>query len=227
MSSVFQNPSHSIVEPDLHQNQTTTNMPPFPSNPSYTAHDFLQTKQRHYPSQDVIISCGCVPVDPSARKIAILRDLSSAPEIVSLPKGRKNIDEPLPAAALREAYEETGFRFSPLRLRTPTRATPTPEHSAYRPGTNPGVTRTVGNHEASSVCVYPDPATGCVKIVFWFAAEGDSTQVPHENTRESWEVNTVVEWVDADVAASKMSFDAHRSVIEKVLTDMRNSGYAI
>ncbi|KAI5464549.1 hypothetical protein BGZ63DRAFT_421564 [Mariannaea sp. PMI_226] len=201
-------------------------MPPFPVNPNYTAADFLSTQQRHYASEDLIISCGCVPVDPVARKIAILRKLSD-PEIVSLPKGRKNIGEDIHAAALRETYEETGIRFTELKLRTATRATPTPNHNGYVQGENPSVAREVPNNEVSSVCLYPDISTGCFKIVFWFPAEGDSTHLPDDGTREHWEMNTVVEWVDADAAASRMSFEADKKVIEKVLTDMRRTGYSI
>ncbi|KAH6894166.1 hypothetical protein B0T10DRAFT_241107 [Thelonectria olida] len=203
-------------------------MPPFAANPDYTPADFLKTQQRHYASEDFIISCGCVPVDPALRKIAILRETTDPEhEIVSLPKGRKNIGEDLQTAALRETYEETGIRFLGLKLRTATRATPTPKHPSYKEGANPGVTRDVRNHEASSVVMYPDISTGCFKMVFWYPAEGDSTQPPDENTRESWEMNTVVEWVDAHVAASRMSFDADRNVIEKVLADMRYTGYNI
>ncbi|UNI24106.1 hypothetical protein JDV02_009882 [Purpureocillium takamizusanense] len=77
-------------------------------------------------SQNLMISCGCVPVDPARRLIALLHDPHTG--ITQLPKGRKNIGEDVARAALRETCEETGllgFRLLPLRVAT--RATPTAE----------------------------------------------------------------------------------------------------
>ena len=77
-------------------------------------------------SQNLMISCGCVPVDPPRRKVAILHDPRTG--ITQLPKGRKNIGEDVADAAIRETREETGvlgFRLLPLRVAT--RATPTAE----------------------------------------------------------------------------------------------------
>lgn len=43
-------------------------------NPNPKLVDLLQIPQRFSPSEHLMISCGCVPVDPTARKIAILRN---------------------------------------------------------------------------------------------------------------------------------------------------------
>ncbi|KAH7157502.1 hypothetical protein B0J13DRAFT_171425 [Dactylonectria estremocensis] len=196
------------------------------ANPDYSPGELLATKMQYFPSQHMMISCGCVPVDPVARKIAILRD--TVYHLVQLPKGRKNIGEDLLATALRETHEETGVRFSALPLKVATRATPTPEMAeSFVPGENPDVTEGLLNCEVSSVCSYPCIYTGAFKVVFWFAAQGNSTDIPEEGTKESWEEHTVMEWVDAHEAAGMMSFKADRDVIEKVLSDMRHSGYDI
>ncbi|KAK7422338.1 hypothetical protein QQZ08_009560 [Neonectria magnoliae] len=167
--------------------------------------DILTTQQRHYPSQHLIISCGCVPVDPVARKIAILRD--TAYHVVQLPKGRKNIAEDLLVA---------------------TRATPVPGMADEpAPGQDPELTEGLLNCEPSSVSAYPCIYTGAFKIVFWFAAQGNFADVPVDGTKESWEEDVVLEWVDAREAAGMMSFKVDGDVIEKVLADMRNSGYDI
>ncbi|KAH7019169.1 hypothetical protein EDB80DRAFT_869842 [Ilyonectria destructans] len=196
------------------------------ANLDYSPAEILKTKQQYFPSQHMMISCGCVPVDPVARKIAILRD--TVYNLIQLPKGRKNIGEDLLATALRETYEETGVRFSALPLKVATRATPTREMvGSFVPGENPDVTDALFNCEVSSVCSYPCIYTGAFKVVFWFAAQGDSAGVPVEVTKESWEENVIMEWVNAREAAEVMSARADGDVIEKVLVDMRNSGYDI
>jgi hypothetical protein len=95
-------------------------------NPKASISDLLKVPTQFTPSQRLVISCGCMPIDPQARKIAILRSPyypspSSSPAadqsnpgagdeqqpgegdkvkyLVQLPKGRKNIGEDLLDAA--------------------------------------------------------------------------------------------------------------------------------
>lgn len=187
-----------------------------------------QYTQRFIPAQDLMISCGCVPVDPVAKKIAIIYDPQSG--YTQLPKGRKNIHEDLHATAIRETCEETGLNFSPLPLTFTTRATPSAEllqADSSLTVTPTGVTKGVANCEPSSVCVYRCRSTNALKMVFWFAAQGSCEDKPNTEGRESWEESFQVEWVNAKDASSRMDTAADASVIEKVLTDMRNSGYDI
>ncbi|KAJ3498880.1 hypothetical protein NLG97_g772 [Lecanicillium saksenae] len=184
--------------------------------------------QRFIPADQLMISCGCVPVDIAMKKVAIIYDHVSG--YTQLPKGRKNIHEDLHTTAVRETCEETGLEFHALPLKTATRATPTAEmmreDSSLSVGPN-GLTEGFINCEASSVCVYRCRDTGAFKMVFWFAAQGDCTAKPDAHTREAWEEGFEIEWVDAKDAASRMSDEADGKVIEKVLTDMRNTGYDI
>lgn len=181
------------------------------------------------PSADLIISCGCVPLDISARKVLLLHDAETG--ITQLPKGRKNIGETTHEAALRETYEETGIPFKPLPMKVPTRATPTeammPQVRKTANGYAEEVTREIVNVEPSAVGYHRCSSTLAFKMVFWYAAVGDSTANPEDGTREPWEDQYSIEWVDAKDAAGRMSMPADGEVVEKVLQDARLSGYDI
>ena len=82
------------------------------------------------------------------------------------------------------------------------------------------------NCEPSSVCVYRCRNTQSSKLLFWFAAKGDSTAKPDDST--SWEEGFEIEWVEAREAAARMSAEADGRVIGKVLADMpNNTGYDV
>ena len=90
-----------------------------------------------------------------------------------------------------------------------------------------GLTEGLVNCEPSSVCVYRCQQTHSFKMIFWFAAKGDCTAKQDASTREAWEQGFELEWVEARDAAARMSDEADGKVIEKVLADMRNTGYDI
>lgn len=187
-----------------------------------------QFVQRFVPSPDLMISCGCVPVDLKARKFAIIRDTATG--IIQLPKGRKNIGEDLYDAAIREATEETGLPLLPLPLKISTRATPTREIAQAYPYpkiTMNGLTDSVVNCEPAAVCAHRCRSTHAFKLVFWYAAQGDSTVTPDNSKKEAWEETLELEWVGVEEAAGRMTYTADGQVIEKVLADIRHSGYDI
>ncbi len=78
----------------------------------------------------------------------------------------------------------------------------------------PSVSTVVGNTQSS-------------ELLFWFAAKGDSKAKPDDSTREAWEEGLEIEWAEAREAAARISAEADGRAIEKVLADMRNTGYDV
>jgi 8-oxo-dGTP pyrophosphatase MutT (NUDIX family) len=79
---------------------------------------------RQYPSSDFVESCGAIIFDlshPSHKRICLSNIIAENKWI--LVKGRRNINESRRDTALREMYEETGYRCKLLPSLMPTRAT--------------------------------------------------------------------------------------------------------
>ncbi|KAJ9296720.1 hypothetical protein DTO271G3_4919 [Paecilomyces variotii] len=151
-----------------------------------------------------IISCGTVTVDPIQRKVLLIRSKKTGDFV--LPKGRKNIGETLEDAALRETYEETGFRVALYPLPIPTLATPATVEDTL---------------DDSSVVTEPVAVSqrmrdGKLKIIFWFAARGDATATADAGTQEEWEDFESI-WVDYALAVPALTFDDDRSIVQAVI----------
>ncbi|WQF83096.1 Putative NUDIX hydrolase domain-containing protein [Colletotrichum destructivum] len=175
--------------------------------------------RKFFPSHKFIISCGTVTVDIRARRVLLI--FNKRHRIYQLPKGRKDIGEDLLAAALRETREETGVVARAVTLRLRTRATPT----GGPPGA-PEVSEEVADTEPVAVCHYPDPASGAMKMVFYFVAEGSCDFAQGGWTGED-RVKFDVVWVDVAAAADKLAFKEDGMVVDKALEDLRVSGYDV
>lgn len=144
-----------------------------------------------------VISCGTVPVDITKR-LALLIYYRPKGEFL-LPKGRKDVNEELCAAALRETFEETGYVCEALPLRMPTLATGNYEGSVIEPV---GMTQRDTN--------------GVRKIIFWYAGKVDSTQAQAADTQKQGEDFESV-WVPIEEAVEKLSFFDDKAIAEIVL----------
>lgn len=69
--------------------------------------------------------------------------------------------------------------------------------------------------------------TGAFKLVFWFAGMVDEGQGREFGTGEVWERHWGLEWVDAREAAGRLSYRSDAEAVEKLLEDMRRSGYDV
>lgn len=200
-----------------------------------------------HPSESCVVSCGTVTMDPLARKVLLIWNRHL--EIHQLPKGRKNIGEDMLTAALRETEEETGVKAAPLCLKIATRATP-PTPTSSDDGEQPSPpssaagnkdddercrrydepTRELTEDRLSSefigCCRYPDPqsSTPADKVVFYFAAEADSTRPRGPGTPKDMEKLQEV-WAAACDAPRMLRFRAEAQIVRKALEDARRSGY--
>ncbi|KAH9943911.1 hypothetical protein B0H21DRAFT_747560 [Amylocystis lapponica] len=75
-------------------------------------------------ASDFMVGAGMVILQPSTGCVVLLRNIATRHWF--LPKGRKDVGESLEQTALREAYEESGFKAQFLPLYTPTNAPPSP-----------------------------------------------------------------------------------------------------
>jgi len=201
----------------------TKDLPDDPTPPEMYAPtiEAMRKDRKFLASRHFIIGCGCVTLDPAPRR-RVLLVLNHKHDIYQIPKGRKNIGEDMAAAAVRETYEETGYRPTLLPARVPTRATP-----AHTAADGPDVTETVVCCEPVASVVHPDPYSGAMKMVFFFLATGDSEAEQVQGTQdESWEELEAV-WVPADTAAATLTFKEDGNVVECALEVARANGVDI
>jgi 8-oxo-dGTP pyrophosphatase MutT (NUDIX family) len=178
------------------------------------------------PADALVMSCGTVTLD-LARGLVLLI-WNQRLRIHQLPKGRRNIEEPMLTAALRETYEETGIRVTPLRLNIATRATPPKPPSNGRGQKNPDITVGCPSTEFVGACLYPDPQseTEALKTVFYYAATADSTIKPDAGTQEAWE-ELGPRWVAIADVASILCFQGEIAAVQKAVDDVKKTGYTI
>lgn len=116
-----------------------------------------------YHASDFVISCGTVTLDLRSCKVLLIRWRNPESKFeLMLPKGRKSIAETLEQAALRETLEETGYEASLLPLPIQTLATS-------------NGTSKQGDLVTEPICMTERNSGAVRKIIFWFAAQADST----------------------------------------------------
>lgn len=153
-------------------------------------------------SDTFVISCGTITLDPVQARMLLIRYRKDGQ--VFFPKGRKNIGETLEDAAVRETYEETGFRVTLLPLRIPTLATPAAD-------TNLG---DVLSTEPVAVAQFFKGDT--LKLIFWFSAKGDSTATPDVGTQEEGEDFDPF-WADLESAVQTLTYDDDKHIAQTVV----------
>lgn len=157
-------------------------------------------------SSEFCISSGTCTLDLLHSRVLLIKWRKT--NEIFLPKGRKHISETLEAAALRETWEETGYRAKLLPLPFVTLAT-TPS-SFTEDGKN---TELVTEPIAVSQRTLKD---GTLKIIFWFAAHADSTlEQDRETQQEGEDFETL--WVSLDKFEGVMTFEDDKKIVRAVV----------
>jgi ADP-ribose pyrophosphatase YjhB (NUDIX family) len=178
------------------------------------------------PASALGMSCGTVTIDP--RHAMVLVIWNNRLKLYQLPKGRRNLNESMLSAALRETYEETGVRVTPLQLDVATRATPPKKANADTSQKPPNITEGHPSNESIGACLYPDPQseTEALKIVYFFAATAEYTAARDSGTQEEWE-KLDAKWIPLSEVPSTLRFEAEVRAVTKTVADMKKSGYTI
>lgn len=163
------------------------------------------------------ISCGTITLDLSAKKVLLIHHHGKDQYL--LPKGRKDIGETLEEAALRETFEETGFKCNLL------------PHGVKTLATKPLLVGSLEGGEVTRDSIESDKGGGltkepiavqqrvvhkALKIIFWFVAQGDSMAMKVEGTQMKGE-DFEAFWVDGKDVERMLSFEDDRRIAAKAM----------
>jgi 8-oxo-dGTP pyrophosphatase MutT (NUDIX family) len=166
-------------------------------------HNVKMASSLHHAS-NFVISCGTVTLDLQQSKALLIRWRNPAGGVeLMLPKGRKNIGETLKDAALRETLEETGYEASLIPLPVPTLATS--DEASKKTGLVTEPVSVTGRYRGD-----------VRKIIFWFAAQADSTSTPQRGVVQEGEDFEAV-WADFSSVLDLVTHDTDRHVLMEVL----------
>ncbi|KZT68056.1 hypothetical protein DAEQUDRAFT_728315 [Daedalea quercina L-15889] len=136
---------------------------------------------------DFMIGAGMVVLQPATGKVLLLYEPRH--DYWFFPKGRKDIGESLEQAALREAYEESGYQVEFLPLYLPTNAPIPPAERArgMQPCAEPFYASTQKwaprrrRRQRTDESLYPED-NGGEYMVFWYIGQISADAVHHADT---------------------------------------------
>lgn len=149
-------------------------------------------------SSNFVISCGTVTLDIQAHKVLII--LCRKTKEYLLPKGRKDINEDTPTTAIRETYEETGYKCELL------------PHAFLILAPD----AVAGSLTTEAFVVSQRTTDGVLKIIFWYLAQGDSASAKEEGTQMVDEDYESL-WVGENDVLGMLTFDDDRAIAAKAM----------
>lgn len=165
-----------------------------------------------YTSEQFVESCGAILFDltDSQNKTVCLVHYHAKDEWL-LAKGRRNCGESRHEAALREAFEETGYKahLHPVTMRT--RAPPIDEHEHM-----PDEPRTYANLTEPFMVTMrqlSDESAKDVKVIWWYIAALDKGFLPSGSGEEQFTPT----FFPFEQALEKLSFPNDRMVLQRAI----------
>lgn len=157
-------------------------------------------------SEQFVISCGSVTLDLQHSKVLVIHWRKTGEYF--LPKGRKDIGESFEEAAIRETFEETGYSVQLLPLPFKTLAT-TPSGSS-RP-----------TNVTEPIAITQRNTDGKRKIIFWYAAQGNSEAKRALNTTQQENEDFDAVWIPIDSVNETLSFPDDKQIILRAADSAR------
>lgn len=169
-------------------------------------------------SEEFVVSCGSVlfRAQPSGLEICLLYEPSKKEWL--LPKGRKDVGETIQEAAVRETYEETGFKCQILPVRMPTRA-PLPGSSS------PDKAAVLDDSTEALAVTVRQMGEKNIKLIWWFATFVPKGEKKRTGTQmENEEFDSL--FMPAEEAIEKLSFKGDQEIAFKAYQYARESKIA-
>ena len=123
--------------------------------------------------------------------------------------------ERLEATAIRETYEETGYTVELLPLQLTTLAT---LHGID------DVRSAIPGGTTEPVAVTQRMTQGVLKIIFWYAARGDSCAIREMNTTEQDNEKYDAVWCPMDEVTQLLTFHDDKTITARVIEAARGGG---
>jgi 8-oxo-dGTP pyrophosphatase MutT (NUDIX family) len=167
---------------------------------------------QQFPSEYFVESCGAVLFDlsyPQGKQVCLI-NLTAKNQWI-LAKGRRNINEPRRAAALREVQEETGFPCKLLPVTMPTRAC-----TAAGPTDASDEPRVLENLTEPFMCTVKHLLDGkSIKTIWWYVAvlDGDARDYRGRGEVELFQA----EFFPYEEAVEKLHFEDDRNVLRRAI----------
>ncbi|KAF8644022.1 hypothetical protein AX16_008738 [Volvariella volvacea WC 439] len=147
-----------------------------PANPSPWSTPFVADGA--WGSMNFMLGAGMVVFQPATHRVVVIHD--SRTNTWFLPKGRKDVGESLEQAALREAYEESGYRVEFFPLNAPTHAPIPPDQRTAGP--KPHTEAIYVTLKSWNPRPHRPGDTGGEYIVHWYVGKIPANAVPEEGT---------------------------------------------
>lgn len=171
-------------------------------------------------SHQFALSAGSVLIQKSTREVCLVHYLEDRDEWF-LPKGRKNINETLSAAAVRVTFEETGYHCSLMPLVMETRAIPLTNTSEHL---HDVVHKVSDISEPLTISLRQIGATPSdQEITFWYVTQVDE-QFPRQTNTQITNENFEPKLLSLDDVNRLLSHDDdHKALVRKAFELFQNT----